>query len=175
MLQTLVEIARTRQQVVAIDLAGGPSPAHTTKLADYAPAFTRARDLGIGRTGHAAEGRPAEEIRVAIEVLFAERIGHGTTLLDDPEITELVARRGVTIEACPSSNVHTGVIPSIEAHPMAKWFELGVKACINTDNTLLSAVDAPEEYRRARSIRGMNDELLRRATSFGHTAAFSRS
>jgi adenosine deaminase len=170
----LVETARTRQAVVGLDLAGGPSPSCRMSLADYAPAFARARDLGIGRTVHAAEGRPAEEIRVAIEALFAQRIGHGVTLLTEPSIVELVIERGVTIEACPTSNVHTSAIARVSEHPLRSWLERGVRACINTDNTLLSSVDAVEEHRRVRAIPGMTDELLARAVAHGHAAAFRR-
>jgi len=188
LLASLVEIARTRRGVVGIDLAGGPSPAATVGLvnhkarapegraglADYAPAFTRARDLGIGRTVHAGEGRPPEEIRTAIEKLHAQRIGHGTTLLDDPTVLDLVLEKGVVIEACPTSNVHTSAIARVEDHPLPRWLSLGVKACINTDNTLLSAVDAPEELRRASAIPGMNEALARKAIENGHAGAFRR-
>ena len=174
LLSSLVEIARTRRGVVGIDLAGGPSPAATVGLADYAPAFDRARDLGIGRTVHAGEGRPPEEIRTAIETLHAQRIGHGTTLLDDSSVLDLVLQKGVVIEACPTSNVHTSAIARIEAHPLPRWLSLGVKACINTDNTLLSAVDAPEEMRRAAAIPGMTEALARKAIENGHAAAFRR-
>jgi adenosine deaminase len=170
----LVEAAASRKGVVGIDLAGGPAPAHEIRLADYAPAFTRARDLGIGRTVHAAEGRSPEEIRIAIELLHAQRIGHGTTLLDDPSVVDLVIERGVTIEACPTSNVHTGAIARLGDHPLPRWLERGVRACINTDNTLLSAVTPEEEHARARSIPGMTDALLARAIAHGHDAAFRR-
>src|SRR6185369_1786580 len=99
----------------------------------------------------AAEGRSPSEIRIAIEELGAQRIGHGTTLLEDEAVVDLVIVRGVTIEACPTSNVHTGVIASTREHPLPKWLERGVRACVNTDNTLLSAVNAPEEYANARA------------------------
>jgi adenosine deaminase len=171
----LVEVARSRPGVVGLDLAGGPSATARFKMADYAPAFERARDLGIGRTVHAAEGRDESEIRVAIEKLCAQRIGHGTTLLDDPTIVDLVLSRDVVIEACPTSNVHTSAIASIDEHPLPRWLSLGVRACINTDNTLLSAVSAPEEHRRARSIPGMSDALLERAIAVGHAAKFERT
>lgn len=173
-IEELVEIASARPGVVGIDLAGGPSPAHEVRLADYAPAFARAKALGLGRTVHAAEGRSPSEIRVAIEELGAQRIGHGTTLLDDPAVVDLVIARGVTVEACPTSNVHTGVIASVDEHPLPKWLARGVRACINTDNTLLSAAHAPDEYARAKAIPGMTDELFEKALAFGHSAAFRR-
>jgi adenosine deaminase len=174
-LDRLVDVARSRRGVVGIDLAGGPSPKHGVDLADYAPPFRKAADLGIGRTVHAAEGRPPREIRVAVESLLATRIGHGTTLLDDPSVVDLVLARGVTIEACPTSNVHTGVIASVEAHPLAQWLSRGVRACVCADNTLLSNVTAREEHARAARIAGMTPELLERAIAHGHAAAFSRA
>jgi adenosine deaminase len=87
---------------------------------------------------HAAEGRPAAEIRLAIEQLHAQRIGHGTTLLDDPSAVELVLQRGTVIEACVTSNLHTGAIAALELHPLPRWLELGVCACICTDNTRIA-------------------------------------
>jgi adenosine deaminase len=168
----LVEAARGRREVVGIDLAGGPAGGHAFGLEDYAPVFRRARDLGIGRTVHAGEGRPPAEIRTAIERLHAQRIGHGTTLLQDRSVLELVLERDVAIEACPTSNVHTGAIEDVRAHPLARWLELGVRACINTDNTLLSATDAPAEHRAAAAIEGMTRQKLQRAVQNGHSAAF---
>jgi adenosine deaminase len=173
-LESLVEIARARVGVVGIDLAGGPSPGHAIRLEDYERAYRRAEELGIGRTVHAAEGRSPHEIRIAIERLRAQRIGHGTTLLDDPSVVDLVLERDVVIEACPTSNVHTGVIASTSEHPLPRWLERGVKTCVCTDNTLLSAVTAPEEHTRARAIPGMTDALLARAIATGHSAAFAR-
>ena len=173
-LEALVDAAIPRPGVVGLDLAGGPAPGASWRMADYAGAFTRAREAGLGRTVHAGEGRPAAEIRRAIEALHAQRIGHGTTLLDDPAVLELVLARGVTIEACPTSNVHTGVIARLADHPLPRWLALGVRACVNTDNTLLSSVDAPEEGRRAAAIPGMTAARVLQARAHGHAAAFRR-
>jgi adenosine deaminase len=173
-LEALVKTAATRTGVVGIDLAGGPLPQHRNTVQDYAPHFRRAKDLGLGRTVHAGEGRPPSEIRLSIELFDAQRIGHGTTLLEDPAVLELVLQRGVTIEACPTSNVQTSVIPEVAAHPLPKWLALGVKACVNTDNTFFSAVDAPEEHARVAAIPGMTPALLDAAIGFGHAAAFRR-
>jgi adenosine deaminase len=173
-LEALVDLAASRAGVVGLDLAGGPAPGHAWGLEHYARAFTRARDLGLGRTVHAGEGRPPQEIRRAIEALHAQRIGHGTTLLQDATVVDLVLQRGVVLEACPTSNVHTGVIPRVEDHPLAKWLHLGVRACINTDNTLLSDVTASQEHQRAAGITGMSPALLQAAVDHGHAAAFGR-
>jgi adenosine deaminase len=175
LIDALVAIAEPRRGVVGIDLAGGPAPGASYSLADYEGPFARAGRAGIGRTVHAGEGRAAGEIAVAIERLGAERIGHGTTLLEDPRVLALVLERGVTVEACPTSNVHTGAIRVIEDHPLARWLERGVKACVNTDNTLLSAVGATREHERALTrIAGMDEAKLEAAIAHGHAAAFAR-
>jgi adenosine deaminase len=170
----LVETARTRRGVVGIDLAGGPSPKHAYGMRDYAPSFWRAADLGLGRTVHAGEGRPPAEIRVAIEQLRAQRIGHGTTVLDDPRVADLVRQRGVTIEACLTSNLHTGAIRRLEDHPLPRWLDLGLKVALCTDNPLLSEVDSPGEHGRARQLPGMDDAKLARVVEYGTAAAFAR-
>ncbi len=172
-LHRLVELAAQRPGVVGIDLAGGPAPDHQWSMLDYKGAFRRAAELGLGRTVHAGEGRPPLEIRQAIEDLGAQRIGHGTTLLDDPAVVDLVVEAGITIEACPTSNVHTGVIDSVTEHPLKMWLDAGVQVCICTDNTLLSAVDAPEELRRVAHIPGIGEEDLQALVDFGHAGAFS--
>jgi adenosine deaminase len=170
LLDRLVDLARPG--VVGLDLAGGPTPIQHFALADYAGPFTRAREAGLGRTVHAGEGRPPEEIRIAVEQLHAQRIGHGTTLLADPSVLDLVLDRGVVIEACPTSNVHTGAIGSLADHPLPQWLQRGVKCCVNTDNTLFSAVQASEEHARAAAIPGMTPEFLARTMAHGHAAAF---
>ncbi|MEO7327387.1 MAG: adenosine deaminase family protein [Minicystis sp.] len=173
-MEGLVAVAASRQGVVGIDLAGGPAPGHGFGMEAYAASFRRAGELGLGRTVHAGEGRPAAEIRVAVEQLGAQRIGHGTTLLDDPAIVELVVSRGVVIEACPTSNVHTGVIARVEDHPLSRWLDAGVRCCVCADNTLLSATDARRELALVMGIAGMDEAKRARVIAAGHAAAFSR-
>ena len=173
-LEALVDVAEPRLGVVGIDLAGGPTPADTWSLTDYATPFRRAETVGLGRTVHASEGRPPAEIRTAIEALGAQRIGHGVTLLDDPTVLDLVVQTGVTLEACPTSNVHTGIIPFFQAHPLARWLDAGVKVTLCTDNTLLSATNMANEMHRARTITGVTADHLAALSRFGHEAAFRR-
>jgi adenosine deaminase len=172
---SLVSIARARRGVVGLDFAHGPDSDGRCAMGDYAPAFRRAADLGLGRTVHAAEGRPPEEIRTAIEALGAQRIGHATTLLEDPAVLSLVVERQITVEACPSSNVQTGAVASLERHPLPRWLRAGVRACICTDNTFFTDITAREEHRRAAAIPGMDGAALEQAVRFGHQAAFQRA
>lgn len=172
--ESLVAIARTRPGVVGLDLAGGPSSGHAWTLESYATAFSAARDLGLGRTVHAGEGQPVAQIRTAIEVLHAQRIGHGTTLLDDPAVADLAIERQVVFEVCPTSNLQTGVIPSIAAHPLGAWLRRGVRATICTDNTFFSDVDAPTEWARAATIEQVTAADLESCRATGHAAAFRR-
>jgi adenosine deaminase len=166
----LVEVAASRPAVVGIDLAGAPLPFHDFGMIHYAPAFRRAAELGLGRTVHAGEGRPPAEIAMAIELLGAQRIGHGTTLLDDADVVELVLRRGITIEACPTSNVQTGVISWVSAHPIRTWLRLGIKVAVCTDNTMFSATTVPAEL-DALGLDAGQRQLVRDA---GMAAAFRR-
>lgn len=139
--------------------------------ADALPARgeSRSRPHGPRRRGTATRRDPHRD-RAARRAAHRPRYA----LLDDPRVLDLVLESEVTIEACPTSNLHTGAIPALAAHPLPRWLRLGVRACVNTDNTLLSSVDAPEEHRRARAIPGMDDALLQRAIDHGHAARFSR-
>ncbi|MBL9003163.1 MAG: adenosine deaminase family protein [Myxococcales bacterium] len=173
-LEQLVALAKARPGVVGIDLAGGPSDSHAVRMSDYARAFVQARELGLGRTVHAGEGRPPAEIRDAIACLHAQRIGHGTTLLDDPQVTDLVLRRGVLIEACPTSNWHTGAITSVAEHPLPRWLDRGIAVCVCADNTLLSATDARRELAAVARLPGMDERKIQSLIQAGHAGAFRR-
>ncbi|HCH63800.1 MAG TPA: hypothetical protein DFR83_13425 [Deltaproteobacteria bacterium] len=148
LLEALVEAARDRSGVVGLDLAGGPLPDHRYGLVDYAVAYTEAGRIGLGRTVHAGEGRPPNEIVQAVEVLGADRIGHGLTVLDSERAVALLVERGVVIEACPTSNWHVGLLDAPDEHPLARWLEVGLSVAVCTDNTLMSAVDLPVELAR---------------------------
>lgn len=172
LLSRLVRVAASRPGVVGLDLAGGPAPGNRWALLDYVVPFREAAERGLGRTVHAGEGRPPQEIRVAVEALGASRIGHGTTLLEDPPLVDLLLARGVTLEACLSSNWHVGALPHWSAHPIARWLELGLSVAVCTYNTLLSAVDAPAELARAATL--LRPEQVDAVIAMGHAAAFRR-
>jgi adenosine deaminase len=96
--------------------------------------FTAAKKAGIRRTAHAGEEGPAEFIRDALDFLHAERIDHGKSLADDPELMKRVANEKVLITMCPVSNVRTRVIERIGESPIRKFLDAGVSFCINSDD-----------------------------------------
>ena len=96
----------TSLDIVGISLGGDEA---TYPAALFADAFDYARACGLHRVAHAGEGAGAHSVRDAIEVLGAERIGHGIRALDDPATLELLASRRIPLEVCPTSNELTGV------------------------------------------------------------------
>ncbi|HSV93176.1 MAG TPA: adenosine deaminase, partial [Desulfobacterales bacterium] len=112
LLEQLAEIGTA--EVLGIGLGGSEQ---TFPPEPFAGVFERARELGFRTTAHAGEAAGAGSVRAAVEVLRAERIGHGTRAVEVPAVVDLLARRKVPVECCPISNVRTAVIRRIEDHP----------------------------------------------------------
>jgi len=172
-LDQLVEVAKLHDRVVGIDLAGAPLGSHRYSLLDYSDAFTKARKYDLGRTVHAGEGRSAKEIEVAINFLHAQRIGHGLSVMDDWKTMDLVREKDVLIEACLSSNYHTGCINEYSDHPMKQWYENDIKFSLCTDNTLLSQTNLEKEFHLARKHCGLTKEQIRQTQFWAKEKLFS--
>ncbi len=172
-LNRLVETAKLHDRVVGIDLAGAPLDNHRYSLLDYSDAFTKARKYGLGRTVHAGEGRSAKEIEVAINFLHAQRIGHGLSVMDDWKTMDLVREKDVLIEACLSSNYHTGCINEYSDHPMKQWYENDIKFSLCTDNTLLSQTNLEKEFHLARKHCGLTKQQIRQTQFWAKEKLFS--
>ena len=172
-LNRLVEVARKHDRVVGIDLAGAPLHSHRYSLLDYSGAFTKAKTYGLGRTVHAGEGRSAKEIEVAINFLHAQRIGHGLSVMNDWKTMDLVRQKDITIEACLSSNYHTGCIEEYSEHPMKKWIENDIKFSLCTDNTLLSQTNLENEFHLARKHCGLTKDQIIQTQIWAKEALFS--
>ena len=129
--------------IVALDLAGNEAefPSHP-----FYGIFKEARQAGLHVTIHAGEWGPATNIKEAIEELGAERIGHGVRVLEDENIVALVRERNTAFEVCVTSNYQSGVVDSLEAHPLLKMFENGINVTINTDDPSISRITLSHEY-----------------------------
>lgn len=136
-------VAYRDRGVVAFDLAGGelgfPAAAH-------AMAFAYARENNLAITVHAGEGDGADSVRQAVHTCCADRLGHATRLIEDPDLMQYVNDRRIGLEICLTSNVHTGVAASYEVHPLRTYFDRGMNVTLNTDNRLMSGTTLTDEY-----------------------------
>jgi adenosine deaminase len=128
--------------VVAIDLAGAEA---LYKTADFKELFSLARSLGIPYTIHAGEADDWSSVFSAIE-FGAARIGHGVRAIENKHIVDLLKQKNILLEICPTSNIQTGIVKSISAHPINELYKMGVKISINTDNRTVSFIDLDKEY-----------------------------
>jgi len=127
----------------------------------YKDVFAAAREAGLHTVAHAGEEVGPESIRDAVLQLGAERIGHGTSAIQDPKLMDLLRERAIPLEICPTSNVVTGkYVHAYGEHPMKEFLARGLVVTLNTDDPILFDVELDEEYRRAGKKVGISDEGL---------------
>jgi adenosine deaminase len=129
--------------IVALDLAGNEAEFPSKPFYGI---FKEAKQAGLHITIHAGEWGPAGHVREAVEELGADRIGHGVRVLEDENVTKLIKERGTACEVCITSNYQSGVVESLEAHPLMKMYERGVNVTINTDDPSISRITLSHEY-----------------------------
>jgi adenosine deaminase len=156
---TDVAVAHRDRGVAGLDLAGDEVgyPAHV-----FAEVFRRGRKEGLNITVHAGEAGRAENVREAIELLGAQRIGHGVRAIEDSNVLELIRERGVTLEVCPTSNLQTGVVSRFDTHPLPDLLALKLRVTINTDDPSVSDTTLTDEYVVAVAAMGITLEQLKR-------------
>jgi len=135
-------VAYKGRGVVGFDLAGAEAdfPAK-----HHRQAFQLVRDNNINCTIHAGEAYGPESIAQAIHVCGAHRIGHGCRLRENGDLLHYVTDHRIPLECCPSSNVQTGAVATLESHPLKLYFDLGVRVTINTDNRLITDTSVSKE------------------------------
>lgn len=154
--------------VVAVDLAG---PEHLPG-APFAEALARAKRSGLRITVHAGEAAGPESVREAVEVLGAERVGHGVALARDPALVELVRARGLPLECCLTSNLQTAAVPGLDAHPFEHLRRDGLHVTLNTDDPAVSGIALSDEYALAARTWGLGLDELRELSRAAARAAF---
>lgn len=133
----------------------------------FAPHFEQARAAGLHSVPHSGESTDAQSVWDAIEHLGAERIGHGIRSVDDPALLAVLAERGIALEVCPTSNVRTRSVPSLEAHPLPVIAAAGVPFSISSDDPPMFGTTLIDEYVVAAGLLGLDEagvaELARQA------------
>jgi aminodeoxyfutalosine deaminase len=135
--------------VVGLGL-GGPEAAFPPER--FEKAFLVARDGGVGSVPHAGEAAGPQSIRGAVDVLHADRIRHGIRAVEDDGLLEELAARSIVCDVCPVSNLRTGVVDSLDTHPLPRLLEAGVLCSISTDDPAMFDTDLTREYDAAAQI-----------------------
>lgn len=154
-----------RSGVVAFGIGGDELGLPTVNLR---PAFDFARSEGLRLVCHAGELGGPDSVREAVEILGAERIGHGIALMHDSALAESLANRRIVLENCLTSNLATGALAkqtgkpdaALSDHPLRTLIERGSHVTLSTDDPGIFETDLPREYFRAASLGLSQPQLL---------------
>ncbi len=155
--------------VIGFDIAGPESPFPPILFRE---AYALARKMGLAATVHAGESEGPERIWEALDHLGPQRIGHGTSAGRDPALIKRLARDGVYVEVCLSSNLQTGAVARLSDHPLARFLEAGVKVALCTDNPTVSATTISREYELAMEAFGFSEDDIRRLVEMSAAGTF---
>lgn len=126
----------------------------------FAEAFRIARDGGLLSAPHAGELAGPESVRAAVDLLGADRLGHGIRVIEDAQLTKRLADEGIVCDVCPTSNVVLGLFPSVAEHGVGRLIEAGVPFTLNTDDPLLFGAGLLDEYVGVRDAFGLDDAAV---------------
>jgi aminodeoxyfutalosine deaminase len=162
--------ARFREQGVVAFGIGGDELRGPAEL--FRDVYREARDLGLHLTAHAGEAAGAESVRAAVELLGAERIGHGTSAARDPDTLRLLAERRVPLEVCLTSNLATGIINELEQHPLPRFITAGVPVTLNSDDPAMFRTSLEDEMNLAVRTFGLSQQGIIQLAENAVCAAF---
>lgn len=169
--------ARCKNQGVVAFGMGGDELA--LPYADFRSVYDYAAAQGLRRVAHAGEVGGPEKVREAIELLGAERIGHGIASFRDPALLDLLAARAIPLEVCPTSNICTGALArqlgrlsaGLEDHVLPQFVARGLPVTLSTDDPAMFRTTLNQEY--AAGLRmGMMPQQMARLAESGFIHAF---
>jgi adenosine deaminase/aminodeoxyfutalosine deaminase len=168
--QRVAELAVQYQErnVVAFGIGGDERRAGPELFREV---YSYCAEHGLHLTAHAGETAGPESIWGALN-LRAERIGHGLTACQDPDLIQELSERQVPVEVCVTSNVKTGVCPNLGDHPVRRYFDEGLMITLNTDDPAMFGTSLSREYQLVQENFGFSDEHLRELARNSFEAAF---
>ena len=165
----LEAILAGRDGITALDLAGDEQKFPAALFISH---YRRARDAGLRLTVHAGEADGPASVWSAIDDLGAERIGHGIRSVEDPWLMDVLAERGIGLEVCLTSNIHTSCVADYASHPARRILQHGLLMNLNTDDPGISDIDLRYEYEQAAPAAGLDPAMIRQAQHNALTMAF---
>ena len=123
----------------------------------FQPHFDAARAAGLRSIPHAGETTGPETVWDAIRLLGADRIGHGTSAAQDPALLAHLAETGIALEVCPSSNIATRAVATLDEHPIRAFRDAGVTITVNSDDPPMFGTDLNREYAIAADLLGLDE------------------
>lgn len=162
-------VEHMKHGMVGIDLAGNEAE---FKSEPFYGIFKEAKQSGLHITIHAGEWGPAANVKEAIEEIGAERIGHGVRVLEDNNIVAIASERGTAFEVCITSNYQSGVVNSLDTHPLMKMLDAGLNVTINTDDPSISRITLSHEYYTASEDLRMPQSALKQRIVAAAQAGF---
>lgn len=136
-------VDRMDRGIIGLDLAGGEAEFPGE---EFAPLFKQAKDAGLRITIHAGEWGGPSLVNLAMDVLGAERIGHGVRTMEDPDTVAAARERQIPFEVCPTSNYQSGVVTGLHLHPLPAMIAAGLNVTVNTDDPGISQITLTDEY-----------------------------
>ncbi len=163
-------VAYKNKGIAGLDLAGAEG---AVPMIQFKPLFQIAYDAALPFTIHAGECGDYENINQAIS-FGARRIGHGCAALFSEDCMNLIQREGITLEMCPTSNIQTKAVPSLEEHPIKQFLRRGLLVTVNTDNMTASNTTLTKEYQELKKHLQLTNADLQTVNENALKAAFSQ-
>lgn len=155
--------------VVAFGIGGDEERGPAELFTDI---YREAREAGLRLTAHAGEAVGPESIRKAVELLGAERIGHGLTAIQDPSVMALLRERRIPLEVCPTSNVATGLIARFEDHPLPRFLDGGLVVTLNSDDPAMFGTSLENEFLQTAEVFSLARSQIVQLSENAINAAF---
>ncbi|MCD7034476.1 adenosine deaminase [Metabacillus sp. GX 13764] len=156
--------------VAAIDLCAIEEEGFCGK---FIKPISLAKELGYRVTIHAGETGIGKNVLEAVELLGAERIGHGVFIKDCPEAYQIVKEKQIVLEMCPTSNIQTKAVQHFRDHPIYQFYQDGIKVTINTDNRTVSDTTMAKECEIVNQVLLMTEEDYREIYRTSAEASFA--
>lgn len=161
-----------KDSFLAIDLADNEDGFDPKQ---FAPLFERARKAGLRITVHSGEANTPHSpqwVKDSIDILGAERIGHGIQIVKDKNVLAYVREKRIPLEVCPISNWLTQAFKTYEEHPIRELINSGIQVTINSDDPGIFATQLSDDYEVLHRVHGFTTEEFATANDIAASVSF---